>query len=183
MKIDDAEYRPLRRGTRAIIRQASLSGVASRYIDLQLPPRTETATIRPGGVIAQGETTSAVDLDRLFNTFNPTTRKALSGLIRGENAIYAGRGPQAGAGWAYLNPALAASDRLFPEVNRDTPMLQRFIDATSKLVTDVAQRHAELSGLVDHLATTTTALGRRTRRSARGSAACRPSCAARTPRS
>jgi phospholipid/cholesterol/gamma-HCH transport system substrate-binding protein len=160
MKIDDAEYRPLRRGTRAIIRQASLSGVANRYIDLQLPPGTETATIPPGGVIGQGQTTSAVDLDQLFNTFNPTTRKALSGLIRGENAIYAGRGRQAGAGWAYLNPALAASDRLFQEVNVDTPMLQRFIGATAKLVTDVAQRREHVSGLVDHLATTTTALGR-----------------------
>jgi phospholipid/cholesterol/gamma-HCH transport system substrate-binding protein len=160
MKIDDAEYRPLRRGTRAIIRQASLSGVANRYIDLQLPPGTQTRTIPPGGVIGQGETTSAVDLDQLFNTFDPTTRKALSGLIRGENAIYAGRGEQAGAGWAYLNPALAASDRLFQEVDRDTPELQRFIGATSKLVTDVAQRHEQVSGLVDHLATTTTALGR-----------------------
>jgi len=160
MKIDDAEYRPLRRGTRAIVRQASLSGVANRYIDLQLPPGTETATIPPDGVIGQGETTSAVDLDQLFNTFDPRTRKALSGLIRGENAIYAGRGEQAGAGWAYLNPALAASDRLFQEVDRDTPMLQRFIGATSSLVTDVAQRHDQLAGLVDHLATTTTALGR-----------------------
>jgi len=160
MKIDDPEYRPLRRGTHAVIRQASLSGVANRYIDLQLPPGTETATIPPNGVIGQGGTTSAVDLDQLFNTFNPTTRKALSGLIRGENAIYAGRGQQAGAGWAYLNPALAASDRLFQEVDRDTPMLQRFIGATSNLVTDVAQRHDELAGLVDHLATTTTALGR-----------------------
>ena len=45
MKIDDAEYRPLRRGTRAIIRQASLSGVANRYVDLQLPPGDHTATI------------------------------------------------------------------------------------------------------------------------------------------
>src|SRR4051795_9700229 len=160
MKIDGAEYRPLRRAPRAIIRQASLSGVANRYIDLQLPPGTETATIPPDGVIGQGETTSAVDLDQLFNTFDPTTRRALSGLIRSENAIYAGRGEQAGAGWAYLNPALAASDRLFQEVDRDTPMLQRFIGATSNLVTDVAQRHDELAGLVDHLATTTTALGR-----------------------
>ena len=160
MQIDDAAYRPLRRGTRAIIRQASLSGVANRYIDLQLPPGTQTRTIPSGGVIGQGETTSAVDLDQLFNTFDPTTRQALSGLIRGENAIYAGRGEQAGAGWAYLNPALAASDRLFQEVSTDTPLLQRFIGATSRLVTDVAQRHDRLSGLVDHLATTTTALGR-----------------------
>jgi phospholipid/cholesterol/gamma-HCH transport system substrate-binding protein len=160
MRIDDDAYRPLRRGTRAIIRQASLSGVANRYVDLQIPPGDRTATIPDRGVIGQGETTTAVDLDQLFNTFDPRTRKALSGLIRGENAIYAGRGEQAGAGWAYLNPALAASDRLFQEVNRDTPELQRFIGATSSLVTDVAQRHDQLSGLVDHLATTTTALGR-----------------------
>ena len=160
MKIDDAEYAPLRRGTRAIIRQASLSGVANRYVDLQLPPGTQTQTIRPSGVIGQGETTTAVDLDQLFNTFDPSTRKALSGFIRGENEVYAGRGAEAGAGWAYLNPALAASDRLFKEVNVDTPMLQRFIGATSSLVTDVAQRRTQLSGLVDHLSTTTSALGR-----------------------
>ena len=160
MKIDDDAYRPLRRGTHAIIRQASLSGVANRYIDLQLPPGDRTATIPSGGVIGQGETTTAVDLDQLFNTFDPRTRKALSGLIRGENDVYAGRGAQAGAGWAYLNPALAASDRLFQEVNVDTPLLQRFIGATSKLVTDVADRRTQLSGLVDHLSTTTTALAR-----------------------
>jgi phospholipid/cholesterol/gamma-HCH transport system substrate-binding protein len=160
MKIDDPEYAPLRRGTRAIIRQASLSGVANRYIDLQLPPGTQTRKIRSGGVIGQGETTTAVDLDQLFNTFDPSTRKALSGFIRGENEVYAGRGAEAGAGWAYLNPALAASDRLFNEVNVDTPMLQRFIGATSSLVTDVAERRQQLTGLVDHLSTTTTALGR-----------------------
>jgi phospholipid/cholesterol/gamma-HCH transport system substrate-binding protein len=160
MKIDDPEYAPLRRGTRAIIRQASLSGVANRYIDLQLPPGTQQQTIRAGGVIGQGETTTAVDLDQLFNTFDPRTRKALSGFIRGENDVYAGRGAEAGAGWAYLNPALAASDRLFREVNVDTPMLQRFIGATSSLVTDVAERRQQLSGLVDHLSQTTTALGR-----------------------
>jgi phospholipid/cholesterol/gamma-HCH transport system substrate-binding protein len=160
MKIDDPEYRPLRRGTRAIIRQASLSGVANRYVDLQLPPGDRTATIPPGGVIGQGETTTAVDLDQLFNTFDPKTRRALSGFIRGENGVYAGRGAEAGAGWAYLNPALAASDRLFQEISVDTPLLQRFIGATSSLVTDVAERRTQLAGLVDHLSTTTSALGR-----------------------
>ncbi|MEA2471814.1 MAG: phospholipid/cholesterol/gamma-HCH transport system substrate-binding protein, partial [Thermoleophilaceae bacterium] len=35
--IDDA-YAPLRQGTRATIRQASLSGIANRYIDLEMPP-------------------------------------------------------------------------------------------------------------------------------------------------
>ena len=183
MKIDDDAYRPLRRGTRAIIRQASLSGVANRYVDLQLPPGDRTATIPDRGVIGQGETTTAVDLDQLFNTFDPKTRSALSGLIRGENEIYAGRGKQAGAGWAYLNPALAASDRLFQEVNVDTPLLQRFVGASARLVDNVAQRRTQLAGLVDHLSTTTGALGRQSDALGRGIGSCPTSCAGRTRRS
>src|SRR4029453_15203673 len=74
MKITDGGYRPLRRGTRAIVRQASLSGVANRYIDLQLPAADHQETIPAGGVIDQSDTTTAVDLDQLFDTFDPTTR-------------------------------------------------------------------------------------------------------------
>src|SRR3954463_5517070 len=41
----DAARAPLRRGTVASIRQVSLSGVANRYVDLQMPAGTEQATI------------------------------------------------------------------------------------------------------------------------------------------
>jgi phospholipid/cholesterol/gamma-HCH transport system substrate-binding protein len=159
MRISAGDYRPLRRGTRAIIRQASLSGVANRYVDLQLPAADHQQTIPDGGVIDQSETTTAVDLDQLFDTFDPQTRKALSGLIRGYGAAYQGEGAQANAGWAYLNPALAASSRLFDELDSDTPALKRFLTASSRLVGDLAERRADLAGLVDHLATTTGALG------------------------
>ena len=160
MKITDAGYRPLRRGTKAVIRQASLSGVANRYIDLQLPAADHQETIPAGGVIDQSDTTTAVDLDQLFNTFDPKTRKALSGLIRGSAASYAGKGEEANAGWAYLNPSLAASSRLFKALDADTPALKRFIGESSQLVGDLATRRADLAGLVDHLATTTGAIGR-----------------------
>jgi phospholipid/cholesterol/gamma-HCH transport system substrate-binding protein len=160
MKITDAGYRPLRRGTKAIVRQASLSGVANRYVDLQLPAADHQETIPPGGVIDQTDTTTAVDLDQLFNTFDPKTRKALTGVIRGYASAYGGKGPEANAGWAYLNPALAASSRLFDELDSDTPTLKRFIGTSAQLVGDLAARRADLAGLVDHLATTTGAIGR-----------------------
>jgi phospholipid/cholesterol/gamma-HCH transport system substrate-binding protein len=160
MKITDAGYHPLRRGTKAIVRQASLSGVANRYIDLQLPAADHQATIPAGGVIDQSDTTTAVDLDQLFNTFDPKTRKALSGVIRGYAASYEGRGQEANAGWAYLNPSLAASSRLFKALDADTPALKRFISESSNLVGDLAARRSDLAGLVDHLATTTGAIGR-----------------------
>jgi phospholipid/cholesterol/gamma-HCH transport system substrate-binding protein len=160
MKITDAGYRPLRRGTKAIVRQASLSGVANRYVDLQLPPADHQQKIPAGGVIDQSDTTTAVDLDQLFNTFDPKTRKALSGVIRGYATSYAGKGEQANAGWAYLNPSLAASSRLFKALDADTPMLKRFVTESSQLVGDLAARRSDLAGLVDHLATTTGAIGR-----------------------
>jgi phospholipid/cholesterol/gamma-HCH transport system substrate-binding protein len=160
MKITDSGYRPLRRGTRAIIRQASLSGVANRYVDLQLPAADHQAPIPPGGVIDQTDTTTAVDLDQLFNTFDPNTRKALSRVIRGYAASYGGKGVEANAGWAYLNPALAASSRLFDELDSDTPMLKRFVGESAQLVGNLAARRSNLAGLVDHLATTTGAIGR-----------------------
>jgi phospholipid/cholesterol/gamma-HCH transport system substrate-binding protein len=163
LKITDGQYVPLRRGTKAVIRQASLSGVANRYVDLQLPDGTKTQKIDDGGVIDQTDTTTAVDLDQLFNTFDPKTRKALTGLIRGYSTAYGGRGAAANEGFKYLNPSLAASSRLFRELNYDTPLFRRFVLASSKLVTDVAQRRDDLAGLVDHLATTTGAIGRQKR--------------------
>ena len=162
LTIDDDTYAPLRRGTQATVRQASLSGVANRYIDLRLPPQERhTDTIDNGAVIPATETTTAVDLDQLFNTFDPKTRKALTQLIRGFGTSYGGQGARANKGWLYLNPSLAASSRLFRELNYDTPTLRRFIISSSKLVTDVAARRDDLAGLIDHLATTTGAIGRK----------------------
>src|SRR5918995_5891677 len=48
--IDDDDYQPLRRGTRVMVKQASLSGIANRYVDLHLGP-TGGEEIDDGGVI------------------------------------------------------------------------------------------------------------------------------------
>ena len=158
LEIDDGAYAPLRRGTIATVRQASLSGIANRYVDLRLPP-AGTQSIADGGRIDQAQTNSAVDLDQLFDTFDPTTRQDLSGVIRGLSTIYGGRSAALQRGYLYLSPALAASSDLFGELDRDTPLLTRFVVASSKLVTDLAARRTNLAGAVDHLATAATAIG------------------------
>src|SRR5947209_4516017 len=91
--------------------QVSLSGVANRYVDLRMPSGAPAA-IPDGGTIGTDHTTSAVDLDQLFNTFDPPTRRALSGTIQGFARQYAGKGVQTNLGWLYVNPSLAASSRL-----------------------------------------------------------------------
>jgi phospholipid/cholesterol/gamma-HCH transport system substrate-binding protein len=154
----DERYAPLRRGTQATVRQASLSGVANRYIDLRLAP-SKAPKIPDGGTIAQDATTTAVDLDEIFNTFDEPTRRDLQKVIKGSAAQHENRGEQMNAGLLYLNPSLSASSRLFRELNADSKLLERFVVASSELVTDLADRRDDLAGLVDNLATTTDAIG------------------------
>jgi phospholipid/cholesterol/gamma-HCH transport system substrate-binding protein len=157
MTINNSQFTPLRQGTTATIRLASLSGIANRYVQLDLGPGT-APKIPSGGIIPRTATTSTVDLDELFNSLNGPTRKGLQNVFKGSAAQYAGRGQQAQLAWQYLNPAIATSSLLFHELNRDTSKFTRFILTSSHLVTDLASRQSDLSGLVSHLSTTFTAL-------------------------
>jgi phospholipid/cholesterol/gamma-HCH transport system substrate-binding protein len=159
MTVND-EYAPLRRGSRAIVRQASLSGVANRYVDLQLGDGRETE-IADGGRIRSDRTVSNVDLDQLFNIFDPVARIAIQKDLKGFAQMYAGRSEQANDAARLLNPALSSGSRLFTELNRNTPLFERFISETAKLVGDTAEKKDDLAGVVDHLATTSSALASR----------------------
>jgi len=157
LDINSSLYEPLHQGTHATVRVASLSGIANRYVDLYLGPGTAPA-IPSGGVISTANTTNAVDLDELFNALNAPTRKGLQNVFQGSASQYAGRGAQTQLAWQYLNPAIATSSLLFHELNRDTSKFTRFVVNTSNLVTDLASRQSDLSGLVSHLSTTFSAL-------------------------
>jgi phospholipid/cholesterol/gamma-HCH transport system substrate-binding protein len=157
LDINDKNYQPLRQGTEATVRESSLSGIANRFVDLRLGPGN-MPTIHNGGTITTTNTTSAVDLDQLFNTLDAPTRKGLQDVIKGSASQYAGEGKIAQAALAYLNPALASSSMLFREINRDTGKFTNFIVKSGNLVSDIAQRRTDLSGLVVHLASTTEAL-------------------------
>src|SRR3954469_22933442 len=151
-------FAPLHTGTHAQVRQASLSGVANRYVNLDLGPNSNPK-LDEDAVIPASMTTSTVDLDQLFNVFDPKTRKALSGVIRGFGKQYVGNEKAANEGWLFLNPSLVASSRLFSELNRDTPLLERFVVANSKLVTDLAAKRDDLAGLVRNFNTAFGAIG------------------------
>jgi phospholipid/cholesterol/gamma-HCH transport system substrate-binding protein len=92
------DHKPLRVGTQATIRQFSQSGIANRYIDLKMPPNGAEA-IDDGGEINSDQTTTAVDLDELFNTLDPETRKSLQAFFKNQAAQFRDRGEQANVGF------------------------------------------------------------------------------------
>jgi phospholipid/cholesterol/gamma-HCH transport system substrate-binding protein len=162
MSIDD-EYAPLKQGTRATIRQASLSGIANRYVDLTIPatPRNgaQLREIEEGDTISAVNTTTAVELDQLFDVLDPDTREAVKQLFVNQHRFYEGKTDEQREAFRYLNPALSTSSRLFNEINADTPLLERFIVDSSELVTALAERRDDLSALIGNLNATFRALG------------------------
>jgi phospholipid/cholesterol/gamma-HCH transport system substrate-binding protein len=152
------DYAPLRRGTRAIVRPTSLSGIANRYVDLQLGP-DDGEQIDDGGHIGSDQTTTAVELDEVFSLFDKDTRGSLQDVIKGSAVTLRGRGRELRRGVHYLNPALSTGARLFEELTRDDPLLKRFLVDSATLVNTLAARRDDLTGVVRNLNTTFGALG------------------------
>jgi phospholipid/cholesterol/gamma-HCH transport system substrate-binding protein len=156
----DSKYAPLPQGVHATIRQASQSGIANRYIDLTMPPADQQQQkIQDGGQITADHTTTGVDLDQLFNTLDPPTRKALQEFFKGQAKSLEGKAAMQNVAFHYLNPALSTSRRLFNELNADTPTLERFVTDSSRLVTTLAGRRDALSALIQNLDTTMGSIG------------------------
>jgi phospholipid/cholesterol/gamma-HCH transport system substrate-binding protein len=156
--ISDGDYKPLRRGTQVMIKQASLSGIANRYIDLKLGPQNGDE-IPDGGTIGPDETTTAVELDQIFNLFDPKTRTGLQDFFKGSSEMIRGKGKQLRRGVHYLNPALSTGARLFKELTRDDALLERFLVDSGTLVNALADRRDDLTGVVRNLNGTFGALG------------------------
>ena len=160
LKIEDESIVPLRTGTHATLRIASLSGSANRYVDLRIPP-AGGEPIDEGGVIEQADTTSAVEFDQLFQMFDKSTRRGLGRFIRGQAKQWGNdQGDNANVGWHYVNPAVVSAARLFRELDYDRRVLEEFVVNSSKLVTDVADRRDDLAALVDQLADMMGAIAR-----------------------
>jgi phospholipid/cholesterol/gamma-HCH transport system substrate-binding protein len=146
-EVDVTLDRPLTEGTTAVIRTTSLSGVANRYISLTMGP-DNADRIEEGSTISGTDTTTAVDLDQLFNVFREPERKALQKFITGNAVAYTDKGRLANQAYKFLNPSLSTSTKLFDELSKDSVSLSRFLVAGSKTFGAIADRSDDLSSLV-----------------------------------
>lgn len=159
------DYAPLVRGTTATVRSPSLSQIAGRQIQLQIPADSEAGDeIESGGTLTRTETVSAVDLDQLFNTLSPKTIRDFKHVIEGFAASYEGVSSEANEGFRYANPFLSTSRRLFGELSADQTTFERLIVDTSQLSGALAERAPDISALVANLDRMMNAIGDRKER-------------------
>jgi phospholipid/cholesterol/gamma-HCH transport system substrate-binding protein len=149
---------PLHEGTVAQVRVPSLSSVANRYVALSPGPNNARA-LSSGSRLPASATRNVTDLDQLFNTLNPKTRKGLQQFIQGTAEQYVGQGKSLQGTTEYFAPSLAATDHFFAELVRDQSTFTKFLVETAKAVTTIGARKEQLSDLVENANKTFTAVG------------------------
>jgi phospholipid/cholesterol/gamma-HCH transport system substrate-binding protein len=154
----DSSLVPLHEGTTSQVRTPSLSSVANRYIALSPGPNNRPA-LANGARLPASATTEVTDLDQLFNTFNPKTRKGLQEFIQGSAEQYEGEGRNLGLTTELFPASLSATDHFFSELVSDQPVFTSFLVETAKAVTTIAARQEKLSGLIENANTTFQAIG------------------------
>jgi phospholipid/cholesterol/gamma-HCH transport system substrate-binding protein len=156
---------PLHRGTSAEIRVPSLAGVANRYIALSPGPNNYPA-LPAGSVITS--TTSPVDIDELFNTLNPATRRGLQQVIEGWALQYAGVEGDVNTSTQLFPPTLRALSHVFSELTRDEKTFTDFLVNAAEATTVIGTQSESLTNLIGNADTTFQAVGSEQRSLAEG---------------
>jgi phospholipid/cholesterol/gamma-HCH transport system substrate-binding protein len=152
IKVDE----PLREDTSAVVRKSSLSSVHNHYVALTMGP-DNASELDEGTILGAGSTTSAVELDQFFDTFDARTRDGWRNWIQGVAAIYAGDAAEgASKTYKYTNASFTSTQRLFAELGDQDTRLGEFVKNTSGFVTNLAEVAPELTELVSN---SNTALG------------------------
>lgn len=140
---------PLHQGTTAQIRVPSLTTVAGRYVALSPGPNNAPA-LPPGSRLPAGSAQGTTDLDQLFDTLNPSTRKGLQELFVGTAEQYAGVTQAAGLSAEYFSPSFAASDHIFAELTRDQQTFTNSLVQSAKAFTILAAHRGDLTSFVSN---------------------------------
>ena len=152
----------LRQGTVARIYEDSLSGIASKYVALEPGPRG-AAPIHSGQTIGEGHTYSEVNIDELFDAFDPLTRAGLRNVIRGEATSLRGRGRGANRTLQYLAPGLESTSQVTHELARDEPAFDGLVVRGAQAMRALAARSGQLTQLIANTSSATGAIARRSR--------------------
>jgi phospholipid/cholesterol/gamma-HCH transport system substrate-binding protein len=153
----DSGVSALPQGTIARIYENSLSGIANKYVVLE-PSAPGQPPISSGGTIPSRRTYSQVNLDAVFDAFDPLTRAGLAGFIRGQAASIKGRSSAANRTLQYLAPGLASTSNLTAEIAREEPAFDGLVVQGAQSLSALAARSTQLTQLIAHTSTTAGAI-------------------------
>lgn len=142
--IDD-KYAPLPEKTRAILRTKTLLG--ETYIELTPGPRNGPQ-LADGGTLPSANVAQSVQLDEIFRTFDPKTRKAFQTWMQDSAAAIHGQGQNLSYGIGELEPTFASLDKLFRVLDTQRAAVGQLFRNTAITVEALRGREGQLQSLI-----------------------------------
>lgn len=157
--VTDGSLLPLSKSTVAVVQSQSLSGSANRYVELSLGPN-DSDKLKDGDTIALDKQRPAVELDAIFNAFDPKTRKSFARLIKGAGDTLDGREAEFNKSLSGLAPLVKQSNNFASKLVKSQPALTGFIDSSAQVVDSLARESESLTSMVSNVSTAMSAAGR-----------------------
>jgi phospholipid/cholesterol/gamma-HCH transport system substrate-binding protein len=162
----DRQFAPRPSDTRAILRQKTLLG--ETFVELSAGSPTG-AKLADGGTLPRAQVAPTVQLDQIFSTFDPTTRRAFETWMQQGAIALTNRGEQFNAALADLYPFATNVDsvlavlhrqgaatstllrdggQVFSALGRSPAQLQEFVNNSNSLFAATAARDVALAATV-----------------------------------
>jgi phospholipid/cholesterol/gamma-HCH transport system substrate-binding protein len=142
------QYAPIPKNTHAILRQKTLLG--ETYVELSPGNRgpNNSNTIFDGGTLPNGQVAQTVQLDEIFRTFDPTTRKAFQTWMQQQGVAVGNRGQDLNDALGNLTPFAENTDKLLQVLNSQSADTSKLVRNTAVVFNALTARDGQLSQLI-----------------------------------
>ena len=143
-----SEFAPIPTGTRATLRQKTLLG--ETYVELTPGVAAGGRMLPDGGTLSTGAVSPTVELDEIFRTFDPDTRRAFSNWMDAQGRAVGRRGQALNAALANLTPFAEDSEDVIRILERQDAATRTLVRDTGEVFEALGERRGQLRGLIEN---------------------------------
>ena len=141
----DQRFAPLRRDTRAILRQKTLLG--ETYVELT-PGSRQSGRLRDGSTLPAGHVSPTVELDEIFRTFDPATREAFRTWMDQQGRALQPHGADLNDALGNLEPFVHDANTLLAVLHQQSADTRTLVRDTGTVFRALTARDNELADLI-----------------------------------
>jgi phospholipid/cholesterol/gamma-HCH transport system substrate-binding protein len=144
LNIDD-KYAPLPKGTRAMLRTKTLLG--ETYVELT-PGSKEEPPLEDGEELPAAQVGESVQLDEIFQAFNPETRRAFETWMQEASVAIEGQGQNLSYAIGNFEPTFKEFEGLFRVLNSQKQAVSKLFSNGARTFDALRGREGELANLI-----------------------------------
>jgi phospholipid/cholesterol/gamma-HCH transport system substrate-binding protein len=144
LNIDD-KYAPLPQSTRAMLRTKTLLG--ETYVELTPGSKSEPALV-DGAELPAAQVAESVQLDEIFQAFNPETRRAFQTWMQEASVAIEGQGQNLSYAIGNFEPTFKEFEGLFRVLNSQKVAVSKLFSNGAKTFEALRGREGELANLI-----------------------------------